>query len=85
MRRIQRFWAIFLAIAGFGISLLAWPASAEPTADEIAPPLPVVVPVASGWQPKFPYPYDETRNEVTDADVTASARCASGTRHNTIC
>jgi len=71
MRRIQRFWAIFLAIAGLGISLLAWPASAEPTADEIAPPLPVVVPVASGWQPKFPYPYDETRNEVTDADVTA--------------
>ncbi|OPX12050.1 hypothetical protein B1790_05770 [Mycobacterium sp. AT1] len=51
--------------------MVSVPAHAEPTADEIAPPLPVIVPVASDWQPKFPYPYDQTRNEVTPADITA--------------
>jgi hypothetical protein len=71
MRRILRSWAAFLAIAGLGISLSAGPASAGPTADEIAPALPVVVPVPGNWQPKFPYPYDQTRNEVTGADITA--------------
>ncbi|ALI25831.1 hypothetical protein XA26_19850 [Mycolicibacterium fortuitum] len=25
----------------------------------------------SDWQPKFPFPYDETRKNVTEADVTA--------------
>jgi hypothetical protein len=58
-----------LAVAGVGAS--TDPASAEPTVDEIAPPLPVVVPTPSSWQPKFPYPYDQTRGEVTEADITA--------------
>lgn len=34
-------------------------------------PLPVVVPTASDWRPKFPFPYDQTRGSVTDADITA--------------
>lgn len=34
-------------------------------------PLPVVVPTPSNWQPKFPFPYNQTRGSVTDADITA--------------
>jgi hypothetical protein len=34
-------------------------------------PLPVITPTPSTWGPKFPFPYDQTRNSVTDADVTA--------------
>ncbi|MDA4109120.1 hypothetical protein [Mycolicibacterium holsaticum] len=46
-------------------------ASAQPTVDEIAPPLPPVVVGPSDWTPKFPYPFDKTRSEVTDADINA--------------
>lgn len=49
----------------------AAPAVAGPSVDDIAPPLPVVVPGPSNWQPKFPYPYDQTRGNVTDADIGA--------------
>lgn len=34
-------------------------------------PMPPVVPTASDWRPKFPFPYDQTRNRVTAADITA--------------
>jgi hypothetical protein len=34
-------------------------------------PLPVITPTPSGWQPKFPFPYDQTKNSVTDADINA--------------
>jgi hypothetical protein len=34
-------------------------------------PLPVFVPVPSNWQPKFPFPYDQTRGQVTDGDINA--------------
>ncbi len=71
MRRILRFWAIFLIAAGLGFVLSVEPARAEPTADEIAPPLPAIVPLSGGWQPKFPYPYDQTRGQVADVDITA--------------
>lgn len=47
------------------------PAGAQPTVDEIAPPLPVVVPSASDWQPKFPFPFDKTRAMVTQSDIDA--------------
>lgn len=52
---------------------LAVPAvsDAQPWVEDIAPPLPVIVVEASSWQPKFPYPYDASRNQVTDADITA--------------
>lgn len=34
-------------------------------------PLPVVTPTANGWQPKFPFPYDQMKGSVTDAEVNA--------------
>ena len=46
-------------------------AGARPNADEIAPPLPVVVPTQTGWQSKVPSPDDQTRNSVTDAEIAA--------------
>lgn len=47
-------------------------AAPDPVGDEPPPPpLPVVVPTASGWEPKFPFPYDQSRQYVTDADITA--------------
>lgn len=33
--------------------------------------LPVITPAPSNWQPQFPFPYDELRRYVTDADITA--------------
>lgn len=33
--------------------------------------LPVFVPTPSDWQPKFPFPYDQTRGSITDADITS--------------
>src|ERR1700738_621471 len=45
-------------------------ATADPP-DPPPPPLPAVTPTASDWMPKFPFPYDATRKDVTDADITA--------------
>lgn len=39
--------------------------------DQPVAPLPVVVPTPSNWQPKFPFPYDQTRGSITDADITS--------------
>ncbi|BBZ78596.1 hypothetical protein MANY_39330 [Mycolicibacterium anyangense] len=47
------------------------PLPQPPSDSQEITPLPVVVPRASSWQPKFPYPYDQTRNMVTPADITA--------------
>ncbi len=48
------------------------PSPPEPPSDSsVIRPLPVVVPVANGWQPKYPFPYDQTRDRVTPADITA--------------
>ena len=55
------------------------PASADPEVpNPVVPsdsslirPLPVIIPTESAWEPKFPFPYDQTRNKVTDADITA--------------
>lgn len=44
---------------------------APPSNEPLIRPLPVVVPVPTQWTPKFPYPYDQTRNQVTDADISA--------------
>jgi hypothetical protein len=38
---------------------------------ELIQPLPVVVPTPSNWVPKYPFPFSQTRNLVTDADITA--------------
>ncbi|WP_240431368.1 hypothetical protein [Mycobacterium kyogaense] len=33
--------------------------------------LPVMAPVPSDWKPMFPFPYDQTKDKVTPADVNA--------------
>jgi hypothetical protein len=35
------------------------------------PPLPVIASHVSNWTPKFPFPYDANRKDVTDADINA--------------
>jgi hypothetical protein len=42
-----------------------------PSDSDVIRPLPMFTPTASNWQPKFPFPYDQTRNQVTDADITS--------------
>jgi hypothetical protein len=55
------------------LAVLIGPTSRADPADYDKPvaPLPVVVPTPSNWKPKFPFPYDQTRGQVTDADITA--------------
>lgn len=70
--------AVLLAALGV---LTGLPSSADPfdppplpttVADsDLIRPMPVVTPIGSSWAPKFPFPYDQTRNRVTDADITA--------------
>src|SRR5262249_47565197 len=45
-------------------------ANADPS-DAPPPLLPEFVPTASDFTPQFPYPYDQTRNSVTPADISA--------------
>lgn len=42
-----------------------------PPDDQLIRPLPVIVPKPTNWKPKFPFPYDQTRNRVTVADIQA--------------
>lgn len=42
-----------------------------PSDSDLIRAFPVITPKPSGWVPKFPFPYDQTRNRVTDADITA--------------
>ena len=62
-----------LLIALLGTALVSGPAShADPASDsDLIVPLPLVTPTASNWTPKFPFPYNQTRGSVTDADITA--------------
>lgn len=44
----------------------------QPSPDsDVIQPLPLITPTPSNWAPKFPFPYDQTRASVTDADITA--------------
>ena len=38
---------------------------------DVIKPLPVITPTPSNWAPKFPFPYDQTKGSVTDADIVA--------------
>jgi hypothetical protein len=49
---------------------LSGSANAQPS-DLPVPPLPPFTPTSSNWTPKFPPPYDATRKNVTQADITA--------------
>ncbi|OBJ42495.1 hypothetical protein A5630_20870 [Mycolicibacterium mucogenicum] len=42
-----------------------------PSDSDLIRPLAVIAPRQSSWEPKYPFPYDQTRSRVTDADVTA--------------
>ncbi|OBY29566.1 hypothetical protein ACT18_22340 [Mycolicibacter kumamotonensis] len=54
------------------ISVAAGPrCSALPSDDEIIVPLPPVNVTKTNWVPKFPFPYDQTKSRVTDADIVA--------------
>ncbi|WP_231639652.1 hypothetical protein [Mycobacterium sp. Marseille-P9652] len=46
-------------------------AADPPSNDQLIRPLPIIVPRPTNWQPKFPFPYDQTRSRVTDADIQA--------------
>lgn len=48
------------------------PSPPNPPSDgDLIRPLPMFTPTASDWVPKFPFPYDQTRGAVTDADISA--------------
>lgn len=64
------------AIAVSAAATLAVPASTAdpyqpPPSGDVIFPLPVVTPTPSNWSPKFPFPYDQTKGSVTEADVNA--------------
>jgi len=46
---------------------------AAPSNSELIYAFPVFTPTPSNWKPKFPFPYDQTRDRVTPADITAMA------------
>jgi hypothetical protein len=62
-----------IVIAMSAVAVVIGPSSrAEPSSDtELIQPLPVITPTPTNWVPKFPFPYDQTRNRVTDADINA--------------
>jgi len=42
-----------------------------PPDSAVIAPLPVITPTTSNWAPKYPFPYDQLRDRVTPADITA--------------
>lgn len=62
---------VLLTVSSMGNILLPV-SSAEPTSgtDSIRP-LPAIIPTASNWAPKFPFPFDKTRKFVTENDIRA--------------
>lgn len=64
-----------LLMLAYGSTVVAGRAGANPEdppgRDLPAPRLPLVTPTASNWQPKYPFPFDQTRRFVTDADINA--------------
>lgn len=71
MRRHRAILLAIIAMVSSATVVVIGPASAGPTVDEIAPPLPVIVPRPTVWAPKFPFPFDQTRGSVTGADINA--------------
>lgn len=61
------------AMAAAAVLSLTGLAAADPAGNDAPPPLlPVVTPIPTNWQPRFPFPYDQTRDKVTAADITAA-------------
>jgi hypothetical protein len=66
-------FAVVVSALFAGSTSLGPRSSAEPQQpdDQLIHPLPVIVPQSKNWKPKFPFPYDQTRNRVTPADIHA--------------
>ncbi|BCO37684.1 hypothetical protein JMUB5695_03992 [Mycobacterium heckeshornense] len=47
--------------------------AAPPSDSDLLYAFPAFTPTPSNWKPKFPFPYDQTRDRVTPADITAMA------------
>lgn len=47
------------------------PIPGPPSDSSLIRPFPVIVPTPSNWAPKFPFPYDQTKDKVTPADIAA--------------
>ena len=48
------------------------PSAPDPPSDsDLIRALPVFTPRPSDWTPKYPFPYDQTRSQVTGADISA--------------
>lgn len=60
----------FLTLVALMVAIIPARANADPSGPP-PPPLPAVPAAHSNWSPKFPYPFDEYRSKVTDADITA--------------
>jgi hypothetical protein len=61
---------LYLVVVVSMSTMLTGRANAQPS-DLPAPPLPPFTPTSNSWAPKFPPPYDATRKNVTQADITA--------------
>lgn len=61
--------AVAASVVGVAPSAVS---AADPISDaELFQPLPMFAPTPSDWTPEFPFPYDETRGKVTDAEIAA--------------
>jgi hypothetical protein len=71
-----------VVIVSSAVAVLLGPTSSAVPPDLPSPPsppsdsdllwaFPVVTPTPSSWTPKFPFPYNQTRERVTEKDITA--------------
>jgi hypothetical protein len=65
-----------VAIAGCAVAIAAilTCTDAAVNAAPVSPPPPALPPITatpSNWSPKYPFPFEQTRKNVTDADITA--------------
>jgi hypothetical protein len=70
MRRLAYAVVGCLALVASTSPVLGTKASASPD-DPPDLPLPAIAATSSNWTPKFPFPYDANRKDVTNADITA--------------
>ncbi len=67
-----RVWCALVSGLIVGTVTIQGPAGAQPAdSDGPPPPLPVVTPTPSNWTPKYPFPFDETKSDVTERDIVA--------------
>ena len=77
MRRRSAALALALVVLCAAAAMVAPEPNAQPSEppsnDQLIQSLPPIVPRPTNWTPKFPFPYDKTRNQVTPADIRAEA------------